>query len=234
MTITVMLKNVQHSGNVGAVMRAMATMGLKHLMLVAPLCRPDEQTVAMAAGSERYLDALEIQESLSQALASYHLVIGISARKRSLPLSIISPKDCASICRAQGSDVKIAWVFGPERAGLTNEDLLHCHYQVVIPTAPHYPSLNIAASVQVLAYEWLHKAYQPVVPTLTPLASQQAVHHMHEHLAQILERIGFIDTDNPRKSMPRLIRMFNRIQLEHMEVQMLRGILTAMERSLDK
>lgn len=234
MTITVMLKNVQHSGNIGAVMRAMATMSLKSLVLVEPLCALDQQTTAMAAGAELYLNDCVIKDDLSKALAPYQLVIGVSARPRSLSLPIISPKDCANICQKYGQEVRIAWLFGPERAGLTNEDLLYCHYQVVIPTAKDYPSLNLAAAVQILAYEWLTIKTCDInfSPPLTYLAAQQDIQHLYEHLAKVLHQIGFIDVHNPRKSLPRLKRLLNRAQLENMEVQMLRGILTAIERSL--
>ena len=165
-SIRVVLVNTSHAGNIGGAARAMKNMGLSRLVLVDPEDFPSPNAVARASGATDILDSAEIVATLEEALVGCSLVLGTSARDRRIPWPLLDPRETGTVCLEQverGGEV--ALVFGREYAGLTNEELQRCQYHVHIPSDPDFSSLNLAAAVQVLAYEvrmaWLAANDQP-------------------------------------------------------------------------
>ena len=214
----------------------MKTMGLHRLYLVSPKVFPDPRAHEMSAGAyDVLLDNVVVTDSLPQALSGCKLVLATSARARDMALSGLTPSECASLVASTPDDTEIAIVFGREHAGLTNEELLHCHYHIHIPSNPEFSSLNLAQAVQIVAYELRMKLLSPTATVETRkdhLATVDEVEKFHEHLQEVLIKVDFLKPSNPKKLVPRLRRMFNRIQLEQMEVNILRGILTQIEQAL--
>lgn len=151
--IRIVLVETSHTGNMGSVARAMKTMGLTNLWLVNPLVKPDSQAIALAAGASDVIGNAHIVDTLDEALAGCSLVVGTSARSRTLPWPMLDPRECGLKSVAEAANTPVALVFGRERVGLTNEELQKCHYHVAIAANPEYSSLNLAMAVQVIAYE---------------------------------------------------------------------------------
>lgn len=213
----------------------MKTMGLDQLYLVDPGEYPSADATARASGADDVLAGAVVCDALDEALAGCVLVLGTSARKRALQWPELSAREAASLALDQGAAGPVAIVFGRERSGLTNEELDRCHYLVHIPCNEAYSSLNLGAAVQVIAYE-LRAALgePPAEPQLEPgedPARADAVEDFYTHLQATLLELGFLDPENPRHLMRRLRRMFNRVRPSHNEVQILRGILSAVQRS---
>jgi tRNA (cytidine32/uridine32-2'-O)-methyltransferase len=233
--ISVLLVGTTHSGNVGAAARAMKTMGLSHLGLVAPACSIDEQAIALATGAADVLQQAQIYPDLNQALTDQHFVVGTSARARHIEWPVVSPREAAqSIVTQAQAGAKISILFGRERDGLSNPELARCHLHVQIPTA-EYSSLNLASAVQILCYEirlaLLELEAQPKIDPpknpLTELAPAQEMELFLEHLKSTLIQTGFLKPGNQRKLMLRIRRLFMKIPLEQREVNILRGIITS-------
>lgn len=238
--IRIVLVHTSHPGNIGATARAMKTMGLTQLVLVNPQSFPDPKAIEMSSHADDILDSAKVVSSLKEALAGCTLAIGTSARSRNIALRPLMPSACAeklldTLHTAASSEV--ALVFGREHAGLTNEELLHCHYHVTIPANPEYSSLNLAASVQVLCYE-IRTAFLRDRSILSQnnhqdsLANIDDVEQFYEHLEKVLIQLDFLKKENPAL-MPKIRRLFNRIHLEKNEVHILRGILTAVQKRRD-
>jgi TrmH family RNA methyltransferase len=231
--ISIILINITHPGNIGAAARAMKTMGLKHLALVQPKIFPSADATARAAGADDILENAQVFDSFEESLQDYHLILGASARQRSLAWPTLTPKACAE--KVSTSPGKAAVVFGRESIGLTNKELDLCHYLVRIPTHPTFSSLNVASAVQILAYE-LRNAYisgpQPPLFERGEIAPARAedVAQFYQHLEQTLIEIEFLEPKKPKRLMRRLHRLFNRIQLIDSEVRILRGILSAVQK----
>ncbi len=155
--IRIVLVETSHSGNIGSAARAMMNMGLTRLVLVKPRHWPSQEAVSMAVSAASILDSAVVVESLEAAVSDCHVVIGTSARLRTMPVPLLDPSECAAKVLALPSPQQVALVFGREISGLTNEELHRCHYHVHIPVNPDYSSLNLAAAVMVLSYE-LRKA----------------------------------------------------------------------------
>lgn len=236
-SIRIVLVATSHPGNIGSSARAMKTMGLKHLYLVTPRLFPDRQAHEMAAGADDILEATVITETLAEALVGCHLVIGTSARPRGIDLPGLSPSECASLVGARSDSTHVALVFGREHAGLTNAELLHCHYHVMIPSVPEFSSLNLSQAVQIMAYElrmkWLTHDTE-AIRSSEELATTEQVERFYTHLQEVLVAIDFLKISNPVKLVQRLRRLFSRIQLELNEVNILRGILSNTQRALQK
>lgn len=229
--IRTVLVETSHPGNIGATARALKNMGLKQLTLVRPALFPHAEATARASGADDILARAQVVDNLDAALVGCRLVMGTSARSRTLAGPPLNPRECAIRMIELSKYSEVALVFGRERSGLTNDELDRCHYQVHIPTNPAYNSLNLAAAVQVLAYE-LRMVESAEVETqfsgshaLPATADQMA--NFYEHLQQALVEIGFLDPGNPRQLMRRLRRLFNRAQPDQNEINILRGILTA-------
>ncbi len=231
--IRIVLLNTTHPGNIGATARAMKNMGFMRLYLVAPKHFPNSEAESRASGALDVLNQAKIFSTVEEAIADCSLVIGTSARMRSLPVILQEPRESAKLIRKESSVSQVAILFGEERIGLTNEQLSHCHYQVMIPTNPDYSSLNLAAAVQLLTYELRiaclhHKSVKPEkIPTLATAAEMEA---FYQHLETVLIKKNFINANSPNKVMSKLKRLFTRARPEHDEVNILRGVLKATEK----
>ncbi|WP_106476909.1 RNA methyltransferase [Phytohalomonas tamaricis] len=247
--IRIVLIGTSHPGNVGAAARAMKTMGLGDLALVSPRCEPNAQeAISRASGADDILDAMHRFEDLETALADCTWVVGCSARSRTLPWPMQKPREFSANLPAQLShdNARVAIVFGREDAGLNNAELQRCHAHVHIPTNEAYSSLNLAAAVQVMAYEcrqaWLEYGDNAASATSqhaepfgvewdNPLATHDDLERFFAHLERTLIAIDFHDPNNPRQLMARMRRLFLRAHVDHMEINMLRGILSAVDKS---
>ncbi len=233
--IRVVLSRPTHPGNIGAVARAMKTMRLRHLWLVAPRRFPAPEANALAAGAEDVLEQATVCQTLAEAVRDCHLVVGASVRARRIGWPALTPAEAARRLIDATATGSVALVFGQERTGLTNDELDLCHAVVAIPADPDYSSLNLAAAVQILAYELLlagienrHKADADEAGS--PVATQDEMLHFYRHLEQVLVEIDFLDPSNPRFLMRRLKRLFSRAGPDKNEINILRGILTAVQR----
>ncbi len=233
--VRVILVETSHPGNIGATARAMKTMGLSRLYLVAPKVFPDQKAIEMASGAQDVLERAICVNTLDEALADTQLALMTSARPRDIALPGLTPETAAQTMFKMSDDTQVALVFGRERTGLTNEELLRGHYHVEIPTNPAYSSLNLSQAVQILAYEIAKHAVIQLPVTqdkATALARSEQVEQYYTHLENVLEAIDFLKPSNPKQIMLRLRRLFNRAKLEVVEVNILRGILTQITRTI--
>lgn len=244
------LINTSHAGNVGATARAMKVMGFHDLVLVAPrwanvLRR--EETIQRSSGARDVLTGARIVETLDEALDGMTHVLATAMTPRDFGPPSMSPRDCfARLTHGEpllrpsgdapqettpGAPQGVAFLFGSERFGMRNEDVYRCHAALCIPTHPDFGSLNLAAAVQVIAYEWRQALAGYVVQStaVAPRAADaQAVAGLLAHWEQGLTAIGFLDPAAPRKLMPRLNQLFNRAAVTQEEVHILRGVAKAM------
>lgn len=234
--IRIVLVNTSHPGNIGAVARAMKTMGLKQLYLVDPQRFPDAQATERAASAGDILDQAKIFSQLELAIQDCTLVFGTSVRTRYITWPTLDCREAAREALDISTNETIAFVFGREQSGLTNEELELCHYQVEIPANPNYSSLNVAAAVQVICYELRMAALHnmPLNERLAkePLSTVEELELFYEHLEQVLLAIKFKKPGLSGQILPRMRRLFSRTKLERTELNILRGILTAMENAL--
>jgi len=214
----------------------MKNMGLAQLVLVDPQDFPSADADARASGASDILQAAQVVGTLEEALIGCRLVLGTSARDRHIPWPMLEPRECGvSACEQAQQGAQVALVFGREYAGLTNEELQRCHFHVHIPSDPAFSSLNLAAAVQVLAYEvrmaWLAAQEQPAKPVPVVEQDEEPVtadelESFYRHLEQALVEIRFLDPDKPRHLMSRLRRLYGRSAVNKLEMNILRGILT--------
>jgi tRNA (cytidine32/uridine32-2'-O)-methyltransferase len=234
-SIRIVLIATSHPGNIGSTARAMKTMGIKSLYLVTPKSFPDPKAKEMAAGADDILEQAIVTSSLEEALVECQLILGTSARPRGLSLPGLTPASCADLVSEYSDNTQIAIVFGREHSGLTNEELLKCHYHIHIPSNPEYSSLNLSQAVQIIAYELRMKLLAPsaqVSLRQDDYASADEIEQFYEHLKEVLVEIQFLKEANPRRLMQRVRRLFNRVSLEKMEVSILRGMLSQVQKSL--
>lgn len=229
--IRIVLVETSHPGNIGAAARAMKTMGLTRLLLVNPAEFPHPDAVARASSALDVLEGAEVVPDLEAALKGCVLVAGTSARRRGIGPPELLPRECAARLTAAAGEQDVALVFGRERTGLTNEELDRCHLLVTIPANPDYASLNLAAAVQVLAYELILARGTAPAPAESevPLATADELERLYEHLERVALETGFLDPANPKHLMRRLRRLFNRAQPDQNELNILRGLLTALQ-----
>lgn len=235
-SIRIILVNTSHPGNIGSTARAMKTMGIHSLYLVSPKSFPDYKAREMAAGADDVLDAAIVTETLDEALLGCQLILGTSARPRGISLPGLTPPESAILVSEQADDTQIALVFGREHAGLTNEELLKCHYHIHIPSNPEYSSLNLSQAVQIVAYEMRMRLLAPeaqVAMRTDEYATADEIERFYEHLREVFVDIQFLKDSNPRRLMQRVRRLFNRVNLEKMEVSILRGMLSQVQKSLE-
>ena len=237
--VRVVLSHTSHPGNIGAAARAMKTMGLSRLVLVNPKSFPDAQAVARAAGADDVLDQARVCASLDEALSGSILAIAVSARHRSIGPAPASARSAAADILVATEAGEVALLFGNETAGLSNAEVQRCQRTVFIPANPDYSSLNLASAVQLLCYELRLAAFDgtpPVatktVPFASPLATNDDVERFYAHLEGVMIATEFLDPNQPKRLLPKLRRLFARAQLERDEVNILRGILDAVERKL--
>jgi tRNA/rRNA methyltransferase len=226
--IRVVLVETSHPGNLGAAARAMKTMGLSRLHLVNPRCAIDEEARARASGALDVLEAAVVCPTLAEALHGTVLSAACTSRRRDLPHPAYTPRQAAPQLLAQAAAAPVAIVFGSETYGLTNAELMQCRWLINIPANPAYMSLNLAAAVQVLAYELRCTLADAVIPLPSfEVARHEEVEALLAELERTLVTIGFLDPAHPKRLMPRLRRFFARAGLEKEEVAIWRGILDA-------
>ncbi|MGF1688110.1 tRNA (cytosine(32)/uridine(32)-2'-O)-methyltransferase TrmJ [Photobacterium japonica] len=235
--ISVVLVGTSHPGNIGSAARAMKVMGLTRLILVSPACEIDETTYALAAGAADIVANAKVVSTLDEAIADCGLVIGSSARSRTLEWPQLDPRECGEKVIAEAPSHPIAILFGREKTGLTNEELQRCHCHVYIPANPDYSSLNLAMAVQTVSYEVRmaflaqqnHAAQTPV--ETYPLAKELEM--FYEHLEKVTRQTRFINKNHPGMVMAKLRRLFTRARPEEQELQILRGILSSVEKTIE-
>jgi tRNA (cytidine32/uridine32-2'-O)-methyltransferase len=227
--VRIVLIDPSHPGNVGSVARAMKNMALDDLTLVRPRSFPHPESNALAAGADDILAKARVVDSVVEAIADCAFVAGTTSRPRSYYWEFSTPREVATRIVALGPENRAALLFGSERYGLGTEDLNHCNVLVRIPANSAYCSLNLAMSVQLLAYELFmaREQPQPHVQLEQPLAPAGDVEHFYSHLHQVLNEIDF--EDRTGHLMERLRRLFNRAQLDRNELNILRGILSAVQ-----
>ncbi|MGD2113167.1 MAG: RNA methyltransferase [Gammaproteobacteria bacterium] len=234
--IRVVLSGTSHPGNIGATARAMKTMGLTRLCLVRPKLFPHAEATARASGADDVLAAARVCATLEEATQDCRLVVGASARTRSIPCPVIGPDECARrACAASAQGSGVAILFGCEQSGLSNAEIDRCQYLVRIPTNPDYGSLNLAAAVQIIAYEILVAQAAGVNAVASPEhapVNAGEMERFYTHLEQVLIELAFLDPANPRQLMRRLRRLYNRTRPDENEINILRGILTATQQAL--
>ncbi|MCO7226875.1 RNA methyltransferase [Pleionea sp. CnH1-48] len=241
-----MLNNVQfvmshptHPGNIGAAARAMKNMGLSQLSLINPKQFPCAEATQRASGAQDILANAGVYDSLDQAIAGSRLVVGTSARSRTLPWPMLEPRELAEKIAQEPSTHPVAILFGTENSGLTNSELQLCHYHVAIPANPNYSSLNIASAMQLIAYELRMAALKfehletaseaEVDPGELPATAEQ-MDQMIKHFEQVLESTGYLDPVKPKMLELRLRRLFGKAQVTDSEFRMLRGILASIKK----
>jgi len=231
-TVRIILVGTTHPGNIGAAARAMKNMGLTDLMLVCPQHFPHDDATARASGAEDILQGARVVDNLEEALRDCVYVAGASARSRTIGWPSMAPRECAIKLLEESHNGTVAAVFGSEKSGLTNEDIDRCHTLLTIPSEPGFSSLNLGMAVQVVCYEL--RVAQIGVPdngyaSEAPPASGEELEHFYTHLEEVLTNGGFLDPDNPRQLMRRLRRLFIRAQPDQNEINILRGMLAALD-----
>lgn len=239
--IRIVLVGTTHPGNVGAAARAMKVMGLSSLHLVTPRSFPDQEATDRASGADDVLAAATVHDSLEAAVADCHVVIGTSARLRSVQWPQLDPREAGERVARESNRGPVALVFGREKSGLSNEELDRCTHLVTIPANPEYSSLNLGAAVQVLAYEVRMALLAGKLADDNPAeqeedfppASQEEMERMYHHLRNVLARRDFLKRHNPEHLMRRLRAIFGRAGLDSNEVQIFRGMFKAFAPDVD-
>jgi TrmH family RNA methyltransferase len=227
--VRIVLIDPSHPGNIGSVARAMKNMALSDLVLVRPRAFPHAEASALAAGADDILAGARVVDSVTEAIADCAFIAGTTSRQRSYYWEFTTPRDVAGRIVALPEENRAALLFGSERYGLATEDLNHCNVLVRIPANPEYCSLNLAMSVQLAAYEIFMAREQPhsQMQLEMALAPSGDVEHFYAHLLEVLNEINF--EDRTGHLMERLRRLFNRAQLDRNELNILRGILSAVQ-----
>ena len=246
------LASPSHPGNIGAVARSLKTMGLSSCRLVTPDNFPSPIASARASGALNVLNEFSLYESFDDSIADCRLVVGTSARLRSLSYPHVTPREIAPILIEEAEKGRVAICYGREECGLLNEQLARCHYHVEIPANPSYSSLNLGSAVQVMSYE-LRLAFLdghgltgiesleswPPSHDLNRLgcdawdeepATAAEVSGLIDHFERATMHSGFLDPKNPMLGMVRLRRLFNRARVDRVEINILRGILNSIEK----
>jgi tRNA/rRNA methyltransferase len=228
--IRIVLTQPSHPGNIGATARAMKTMGLSALYLVNPRHFPHADADARATGALDVLRHAHVCASLPDALRDCVLAVATSSRQRELKHEMKDARGVAHVMVASASEHPVALVFGNETSGLSNEEAGLCNLWAYVPTNPAYASLNLAAAVQIFAYELRMAATQGDVRQAAefPPATNEQVEQLYRHFEQTMMATGFLDPDNPKRLLPRLRRLLARARLERDEVSILRGFLASM------
>ncbi len=232
--IRIVLIQTSHPGNIGSAARAMKTMGLSELYLVKPKSFPDDQAVTMSSNATDILDNATVVDSVQDALAGCHLVVGTSARhERTLAWEVLEPRECSQKITKQAKTGGVAILFGRENSGLTNDELALCHYLVHIPTNSEYSSLNLASAVQILGYECRVSSQtdgDEVKVEQEEVVTADAMEGYYKHLETAMIESGFLDPENPKHLMTRLRRLYGRVKVTPSELNILRGILSAFQK----
>jgi tRNA (cytidine32/uridine32-2'-O)-methyltransferase len=246
--VRVVLVNTSECRNIGSAARAMKTMGLSELILVDPIEMPNGQAQALAAGATDVLKNAKVVGTLAEAISECGLVVGTSARSRTLPWPMLEPRGCGEKLVEEAHNFPVALVFGRESSGLTNDELQLCHFHVQIPANPDYSSLNLAMAVQTLSYEVRtsflidqQKEFKTNGENLSKNLPKKSMdedeypimdetERFYQHFEDALKATGFIVPTHPGLVMTKLRRLFTRARPDVKEVKMMRGILASVER----
>lgn len=247
--IRIVMVEPSHPGNIGAAARAMKTMGLSDLRLVAPREYPSAEATSRASGAADVLSEARVCADLDEAIADATLVAGTSARRRRIPWPRLTARQFSDHLAREEDQARVAVLFGRESAGLTNEELHRCHLHVALPTNPEYGVLNVAAAIQLLAYEARlgvlgdtleeadgrvpeHRMPLPEMVWDEPPASSAETEHFLAHLQRVMEATGFFRSGQESPAMTRLRRLFLRARPDRMEISTFRGVLANVEKQL--
>ncbi|MDB2556484.1 RNA methyltransferase [Luminiphilus sp.] len=229
--IQVVLVNPSHPGNIGAVARAMKNMGLRKLVLVDPHKFPDPEAQWRSASAVDIIDSARVVSSLDEAIKDSQFVVGTSARDRRIPWPVQDARLTARRIVDHSVSENVSILFGREDSGLNNEELKRCNLHCHIPTHPDYESLNLSMAVQIVCYEIRMTELEGTLPREedsdweNPFATAQDMEYFFEHLEATLVDLDFLNPAAPKRLMTRLRRLFTRVRLDEMEVQILRGVL---------
>ncbi len=233
--IRIVLVETSHPGNIGAAARAMKNMGLEELVLVSPVTHPSAEATSRASGAADLLERARVVDSIAAAVGDCRLVLATSARPRSANWRVLDPGEAARQLMEASAEGPVAVLFGNERSGLSNEQLGQCHALLNIPSNPAYESLNLAQAVQLVT--WEVRRQQGVEPRRlaaeAPPATAAQLAHLSEHFRATLPRLGFEEPRNLHNLVQRIERLIARAQPDEKEVQILRGILTAIDQRTD-
>ncbi|MBV1873807.1 MAG: RNA methyltransferase [Gammaproteobacteria bacterium] len=247
--VRIVMVNTSHPGNIGAAARALKTMGLSRLYLVAPEQYPCMEATWRAAGAADVLADAVVVDSLEEAIDGCALVLGASARQRRIPWPVIDSREGGVAIALQAQTEQVAVVFGREDRGLSNDELQLCNYHIEIPANEEYGVLNVASAIQVVCYEIRcallasadmqskNQAIEMPVKLVRwdeRLATSKELAYFFEHMQKTLESLDFYEPNNPRQLMTRLRRLFMRSQVDHLELNILRGVMTAIQKKLSK
>jgi len=234
--VRIVLVNTSDCRNIGSAARAMKTMGLSQLVLVDPIEMPNGQAQALAAGATDVLANAKVVSTMEEAVKDCGLVVGTSARSRTLPWPMLDPRNCGEKLISEVGDYPVALVFGRESSGLTNEELQLCNFHVQIPANPEYSSLNLAMAVQTLSYE-VRMAFLAAENAQFEQQDDQEypvveeTERMFQHFEEALKATGFIVPSHPGLVMTKLRRFINRARPDTKELKMWRGILSSVEKA---
>ncbi len=238
--IRIVLVNTTHPGNIGGVARAMKNMGLSRLYLVAPRKFPHEEADWRAASAQDVLESAVVCSTLEEAIGDCQFVAGTSARERRIPWPLLDARQCAERIAVASREEQVAVLFGREDRGLTNDELKCCNLHLNIPSDAAYSSLNLAMAVQIVAYELRMLAVAGQLPASeddqwdAPFSTRENMERFYIHLEETLVDIEFLDPAAPRQLMARLRRLYSRVRLDEMELNILRGILTETQKWVKK
>ena len=233
--VRIVLVSTSHPGNIGSAARAMLTMALSQLVLVSPRRFPDPEADALSAGATIVLERARVVDTLDEALAGTAYSIGLSARPRAFSGPVMALREAAAVAWRRAQHADVALVFGGEMSGLSNDELARCSAAARIPSNASYASLNLAAAVQVAAYELFVASGSGEVWRAPRFAgaTHDEIEALHAHASRTLTALRFLDPRLPRRLLPRLRRLFARAELEREEVNILRGILARIDEMLD-
>ena len=243
--VRIVLVNTSDCRNIGSAARAMKTMGLTNLVLVDPIEMPNGQAQALSAGASDVLGNAKVVATMQEAIQDCGLVVGTSARSRTLPWPMLDPRGLGEKFVEEGKQYPVALVFGRESSGLTNEELQLCHYHVAIPANPEYSSLNLAMAVQTLSYEirmnfladeekQFDKNDVVAIDEDDQYPLAQETERFYEHFESAMNKTGFIQPKHPGLIMTKVRRLFNRARPDGKELKMLRGILASIDKTAAK
>lgn len=235
-SVKVVLVGTTHPGNIGATARAMKNMGILDLALVEPKEFPSDVATFRSKAAKDILEKASVHTSLEEAISECELVVGTSARGRTVPWPVLNPREAAEEMHKSSLNGKVAIVFGREDRGLTNEELGLCNFHVHIPSDPEYSSLNLSQAVQILAYEirlsylqdrHVNKEYWDV-----ELANNEQTERLINHMDELMREVDFYDVENPRKLLVRVRRFFKRSKIDVMEANIFRGLFATIQKKL--
>ncbi|MBL4606241.1 MAG: RNA methyltransferase [Pseudomonadales bacterium] len=255
--IRVVMIHTSHPGNIGAAARAIKTMGFSRLVLVSPQDYPNAKATWRAAGATDVLDQTQVVETLADAVAGCSLVVGASARQRRIPWPVLDSRQGGEAIAKQARTDEVAVIFGREDRGLTNEELQQCHYHIEIPANDSYGVLNVASAIQIICYDIRMALTLIGKETLTEdneaeegntkpdfsmpiepvrwderLATSGEMEHFFKHMETTLTQLDFHEPANPRQLITRLRRLFMRSRLDRLEINILRGAMTAVQKKM--